>query len=259
MPDFDPIASTFDLYRGLPSGIAESIRLAILKTKDVSSHPRVLDLGAGTGRIGGAFVDAGDWYVAIDSSFAMLREFAAKTGGAGEKAARLVQGNGEQLPFCNGIFDVVLLIQVLNGARHWRKLLKEARRVLKLGGRLVIGQIVTPPEGIDSQLKERLATILEELGVTRRRPGKGRDEALAWVGSICRASVTTVAASWISSRTPRDFLARHRTGARFAALPASIQNSALALLSRWAEARFGSLDVSFPESYAFELHTFAFH
>ena len=51
-------------------------------------------------------------------------------------------------------------------------------------------------------------------------------------------------------------MARHRTGARFASLPASIQEQALQRLSAWAEACFGSLDASFTESYVFELHIF---
>ena len=121
---FDRAAATFGRYRALPPGVPEAIRRAIFhpgfhpsahKTRagDPGSHPsahktragdpgwsaaparssaRVLDLGAGTGRIGKAFVDANDSYVGIDLSLAMLREFLS-----GSRAARLVQGGGQRL------------------------------------------------------------------------------------------------------------------------------------------------------------------
>ena len=41
---------------------------------------RLLDLGAGTGRIGRPFVAAGDDYVGVDLSLGMLREFARRAG-----------------------------------------------------------------------------------------------------------------------------------------------------------------------------------
>ena len=40
-----------------------------------ATRPRLLDLGAGTGRIGWPFVAAGDDYVGVDLSLGMLREF----------------------------------------------------------------------------------------------------------------------------------------------------------------------------------------
>ena len=256
MSDFDATAPTFDRYRALPRGVPGAIRSAIGTSIKAPPRPRVLDLGAGTGRIGKAFVAAGDAYVGVDLSLGMLREFTTKTGAIDRTVPCLAQADGERLPFRDAIFDVVLLIQVLSGARRWRALLDEARRVVKAGGKLVFGHVVAPPAGIDAQLKSRLATILDEMGVRLQQPGKSRDEALAWLRSFTRGTVTVVAASWTANRTPREFMARHRTGARFAALPASIQEQALHGLSAWAEARFGSLDASFPESYAFELHAF---
>jgi len=257
MPDFDVSAPAFDRYRGLPPGVPESIRSAILTSISAVPRPWVLDLGAGTGRIGKAFVDAGDAYIGVDLSQAMLREFGASTGATGRRIGCLVQADGTQLPFRDATFDVVLLIQVLSGARRWRRLLDEVRRVLKAGGNIAVGRVVAPPAGIDAQLKNRLAIILEEMGVDLQEPGKGREEeALSWLRSVSRQMESVVVASWTADRTPREFMARHRTGAHFAALPAPIQEEALQRLSAWAEAHFGSLDASFPELHAFELHIF---
>src|SRR5215213_6981960 len=97
MSAFDVVAPRFDSFRALPAGVAEAIRAAILKL--VGPSPRLLDLGAGSGRIGATFVAAGDDYVGIDLSSGMLREFAARTAGHGVISPRLVQADGRQLPF----------------------------------------------------------------------------------------------------------------------------------------------------------------
>jgi len=258
MPDFDATAPTFDLYRALPRGVPEAIRSAILASIPAPSLPRVLDLGAGTGRIGKAFVAAGDAYVGVDLSLQMLRQFAAPTGAKGGRGPRLAQADAEQLPFCDAAFDVVLLIQVLSGARRWERLLGEARRVLRARGALVVGQAAASQVGIDAQLKSRLATILEEHRVGPHQPKQSREEAFSWLESVTRRRVSVVAASWTADRTPREFMARHRTGARFGTLPTAIQEEALRQLSAWAEAKFGSLDARFTETHSFGLDMFVF-
>ena len=67
MSAFDSVAATFERDRALPEGVPGAIRAAVLEAGDAAS-PRLLDLGAGTGRIGWPFVEAGDDYVGIDLS-----------------------------------------------------------------------------------------------------------------------------------------------------------------------------------------------
>ena len=112
-PAFDITAPTFERHRALPDGVPETIRRAILCSVGAKS-PRLLDVGAGTGRIGAAFVAAGDDYVGVDLSFAMLCAF-AQCG-----AARLLEADGARLPFADASFDAVMLIQVFGGMRGWR-------------------------------------------------------------------------------------------------------------------------------------------
>src|SRR5687767_5904465 len=104
MSAYDAVAPDFDSHRALPSGVPEAIRVAVLRC--TSAHPRLLDLGAGSGRIGWPFAAAGDDYVGIDLSWGMLREFAQRAGGKGS-APRLVQADGRQLPFPDAMFDAV--------------------------------------------------------------------------------------------------------------------------------------------------------
>ena len=251
--NFDSTASNFEHYRSLPAEVPKAIRAAIWQVLRRSTTARVLDIGAGTGRIGKAFAAAGDFYVGVDASLAMLREFPATSTGC-----FLAQADGRQLPFRDGTFDVVLLMQVLSGIGDWQEILSETRRVLLPGGSVAVGHTLSPESGIDAQLKGRLTAILEEMEVAWYRPKESRRQALAWLESSAVRHVRGPAASWNVITTPQEFLARHLTGARFAALPVSAQEQALKQLAAWAETIFGSLDTQFQEKRSFELDIFEF-
>jgi ubiquinone/menaquinone biosynthesis C-methylase UbiE len=254
MSRYDAIAPTFERHRALPEGVAQAIRAAALAAIDVP-HPRLLDLGAGTGRIGWPFAAAGDDYVGVDLSFGMLRAFRERIDGDGA-APRLVQSDGQLLPFGDAAFTGVLLIQVFGGLRGWRRLLAEARRVLTPRGTLVLGRIVTPDNGVDARMRHELAAILTTMNAA---PGtNARDEVQRWLEAAAEHATRVVAARWDAERTPRSFLERHRTGARFSALPEPLKAEALDKLAAWAAASFGSLDAVTREPQEFELRVFRF-
>jgi hypothetical protein len=81
---------------------------------------------------------------------------------------------------------------------------------------------------------------------------------LAWLRSSAALRLHLRAATWERNPTPREFLVRHRTGARFAALPEAVQDEALEQLSAWAEKTFGSFDSASREEHSFELDVFQF-
>jgi SAM-dependent methyltransferase len=233
--------------------VPEAVRAAIWARLGGCDGRFLLDLGAGTGRVGMAFVAAGDGYVALDPSRGMLDRFAEKVASRRLGVRPLVQADGRALPFADASFDAVLMVQVVSGSPDWRHLLDEARRVCRAGGMIALGRVATPPEGLDARMRAELASILPVLGVDGRRPGADWDEARRWLAAQARDTTELVAARWESRRGPRDFLARHATGARFAALPAAIRDEALRRLAEWAPLAFGSLDAVFLESHAFEL------
>jgi ubiquinone/menaquinone biosynthesis C-methylase UbiE len=250
---YDAAAPAFERHRGLPDGVPRTIRAAVLAALEASS-PRLLDLGAGTGRFGRPFVAAGDAYVGVDLSLGMLHAFAARTepGRPG-----LAQADGERLPFPDATFDAVLLIQVFGGMRGWRRVLGEARRVLRPSGAVILGRAVAPADGLDARLREQLALILGELGVTPDKKNT-REEAQRWLAAEAARSTRVVAATWNAERTARAFIERHRTGARFSDLPEVVKDAALARLADWAMTTLGSLDAPILEQHSFELHIFQF-
>jgi ubiquinone/menaquinone biosynthesis C-methylase UbiE len=252
---YDTAAPSFDRHRALPQGVPEKIRGAILGALG-ATRPRLLDLGAGTGRIGRPFVAAGDDYVGVDLSLGMLSEFSRRSG---EKipAPRLVQADGERLPFRDATFDAVLLVQVIGAAQRWRALVTEARRALQPAGALILGHAVAPDAGVDAQMKQRLAQLLEELGVPAYHM-QTRGVAQPWLEARARTSTRLAAAEWNAERTPGGFLNRQQTGARFSRLPEAVRAAALRKLAEWACATFGSLDIAFRERHGFELQVFKF-
>jgi SAM-dependent methyltransferase len=258
MVSFDAVASDFDRFRALPAGVPQAVRRALWDSLGLGAGAVLLDLGAGTGRVGSAFVEAGDRYVGVDSSSGMLGRFVAKARDPGTPAPWLVQADGRFLPFPSGSFDAVLMVQVLSGVAGWRRVLEEARRVLRPGGALVLGQSVGPPDGLDARMRAAMAAMASRAGIGDGRRGAGLDEVIAALAAEALGQVRVVAARWESWRTPRDFLARQRTGARFAALRPAVRQELLGRLADWAAANFGSLETSFVEMYSFELTAFRF-
>jgi len=253
---FDTTASSFDRHRSLPSDVIEAIRPTIWSVAHLPDHARVLDLGAGTGRMSKSFLTSGDFYFGVDSSFAMLQEFSGKAELRASQTHLLAQADGRQLPFANAAFDLILLMQVLSGVGNWREVLEESRRVLRPGGIIAVGHMVNPESGMDARLKHQLTAILEEMRVPWHQPRESRRRALAWLESISSRYEQREVASWNVTTSAEEFLSRRRTGARFAALPDSVQEEALARLRAWAETEFGSTSRKFEERHSFELNIF---
>jgi ubiquinone/menaquinone biosynthesis C-methylase UbiE len=254
---FDPVASSFDRHRALPDEVAQEIRSAILATVNASARPRLLDVGAGTGRLGRSFVQAGDDYVAADLSLGMLREFMRKVHDRHCGTPSLVQANGEQLPFPDGSFDAVILVQIFGGMKGWRRLVDEARRVLRQRGVLLMGRWLIPPDGIDEQMKQRVHVLFGERSLSLELQST-RKNVQRWLEAIAPHSSCITASTWRVSRTPRGFLERRSSGAQFSTLPAALKTEILEELGVWATKSFGSLDSVFTETHEFELRAFKF-
>jgi ubiquinone/menaquinone biosynthesis C-methylase UbiE len=250
---YDALATEFDRQRTLPDIIARSVRNAIVTEADLGERPLVLDVGAGTGRIGWPFVAAEDFYVGLDLSLGMLCQFAGRTG----PGSLLVQGDGTALPFASASFDAVILVQVFSGTGDWRRLAAEACRVLRCSGVLVTGQTVAPEDGVDARMKQQLACIVESLGVPPYQRQSG-EQARNWLRQSATTTRSLTTGKWTDQRTPRRFVERHQNGARFAALDAEIRQQALDRLQAWALAAFGSLDTMFNETFCFQVQFFRF-
>jgi glycosyltransferase involved in cell wall biosynthesis/SAM-dependent methyltransferase len=100
----------------------------------VRTRPRaVLDVGAGDGRYLGFFQSrlAEALVVGCEISLTRARRIQAK-------GFRVVVARSEQLPFRDGAFDLITLIEVLEHTQSPARSLEEVRRVLSRGGRLAL-------------------------------------------------------------------------------------------------------------------------
>lgn len=255
MSSFDAVAAQFDRHRALPAAAAEAVRDAALGAIAAGPRPRLLDLGAGSGRVGWPFVKAGDDYVGVDLSLGMLQAFKARDDI--DAAPALAQADGEMLPFGDAAFDAVLLVQVFGGLKGWRRLLDEARRVLCPGATLLLGRTLTAPDGIDARMKSELAKLLDE-GTSPGDKQNSREQAEHYLATIASTTSQIEAARWSTIRSPRGFIDRHTAGARFSRVPPGVRADALRKLSHWAVAQFGSLDKGFSETLRFELRLYRF-
>lgn len=250
MSVYDAVAPSFDRHRALPDAAAKAVRASVIGA--LPQRPRLLDLGAGSGRIGWPFVTAHDDYIGVDLSFGMLHAFRQR-----QHAAALVQADGCALPFRARTFDAVLLVQIFGGLTRWRALIDETLRVLRPGGALLLGRTVTPDDGIDKAMKRKLDTILADHAAPAEE-GNSRAQAETYLEERVCDMRENDAAQWTVTRRPRDFLDRHDGGARFSALSPELRVRSLGKLAAWATETFGSLDAGFTETHRFSLRTFRF-
>jgi SAM-dependent methyltransferase/predicted transcriptional regulator len=98
------------------------------------------DLGCGTGQVSAALASFVTRVVAVDTSAAMLQ--AAKKRLAGFDNVDLRRGELEALPIDDDRLDVAVLMLVLHHVPEPAKVLAEVARVLKPGGRVVVGDML---------------------------------------------------------------------------------------------------------------------
>ena len=134
--NFDRVAQEYEATRFLPSQIAE--RIAEQITQDMPPKDWILEAGVGTGRIGRALLRRHSRTVGIDVSEAMLR-YLQNAYGETPAPLPLALADVRALPFADATFQTVVSVHVLHLVSEWERAVGEMWRVLRVGGRLVLG------------------------------------------------------------------------------------------------------------------------
>lgn len=123
---FDLIAFAYDRLIGRPNTnrLSEMLGLPV--------QGRLLDAGGGTGRVSSFLRPFVDGVVVADLSEGMLRYARAKGG------IETVRTRTEKLPFPDGVFTRVIVIDALHHFSRVEEAIAELVRVLEPGGRILI-------------------------------------------------------------------------------------------------------------------------
>jgi ubiquinone/menaquinone biosynthesis C-methylase UbiE len=104
----------------------------MIKTADLPTAGRLLDVGGGTGRVASVLSKFASEVFVVDPSRGMLRFAATKPG------LHVIAGLSEQLPFPDDFFQRIIMVDVFHHVASQIETAHELMRVLKPGGRIVI-------------------------------------------------------------------------------------------------------------------------
>jgi ubiquinone/menaquinone biosynthesis C-methylase UbiE len=130
--------ATSPVHRFGPS-LAVLVELAAPDPSDV-----VLDVATGTGNTALTLAPQVLRVIGLDVASAMLEQARARAQEDKIANAEFVSGSAEELPFSDAEFSLVVSRHAPHHFHHLDKFLREVRRVLKPGGRLVVADQISP-------------------------------------------------------------------------------------------------------------------
>lgn len=107
----------------------------IIQLGDFKKTDKVLDLGGGTGRVAKFFLSMVHEVVVVDASRGMLSQCKNHTG------INCVLGDAENIPYSDGYFDKVIIVDAFHHFKNQQKAIQEIKRVLKEKGEVIIEEV----------------------------------------------------------------------------------------------------------------------
>jgi ubiquinone/menaquinone biosynthesis C-methylase UbiE len=245
---FDQAADFYDQTRPLFEATAD---LGIQSLLEVAGEgARILEAGAGTGRISIPLVERGADLIGCDLSAKMLRRQREKY-----PAARLAQSDAVFLPFPSHHFDALLTVHVMHLIGPWRAALREFKRVLKSSGVFLnVRTYDSVGTSIRGRMRDHWRSWLETQGVDTRHPGAPSTEEIQDELRSLGARLKEVEVARFSHpftlRAELDRFAS-RVFSDTWSVPESLYQASLEELRAWVAREYGDLDQEREESARF--------
>jgi demethylmenaquinone methyltransferase/2-methoxy-6-polyprenyl-1,4-benzoquinol methylase len=135
---FDSVAQRYDLMNDLMSlGLHRAWKRFAIRVARIRPGERVLDVATGSGDLARALSERGAEVWMSDITHRMLSVGRDRTLDAG-RMLPAVQCDAERLPFAERTFDCVTVAFGLRNMTHKEQALAEMKRVLRVGGRLLV-------------------------------------------------------------------------------------------------------------------------
>lgn len=140
---------------------------SIERTRNVvSNSDRVLEIGCGTGIVTLGIAKAVQHVMATDISPKMIATAREKAEHKSVTNVEFHVNDGYALPYDDDSFDVVLLFNVLHFVKEPKKVLQEARRLLKPSGALVSAtDCYAEPVPLPIRFKLGIQNLLHRIGI----------------------------------------------------------------------------------------------
>jgi demethylmenaquinone methyltransferase/2-methoxy-6-polyprenyl-1,4-benzoquinol methylase len=175
---FDDVANRYDFLNDLLSlGRTKAWRRVVTSIIAPKPGMKILDIAAGTGSSSRPLVDKGAEVTALDFSQGMIEK-----GRKQNKNIKFVQGDALKLPFEENSFDVTTISFGLRNTSSTEIALKEALRVTKDGGRIVVAEFSHPVNPIFKKIY--LNYLMKALPVIVKKISKNPDAYIYLAESI---------------------------------------------------------------------------
>ena len=245
---FDRAADVYDQTRPLFEATVEQGMRSLLEA--AGEGARILEVGAGTGRISIPLLERGADLIGCDLSAKMLSRQRQKY-----PAARLAQSDAATLPFPSNHFGAVLVVHVMHLIGPWKESLREFKRVLKPGGVFLNVSTYEPVEkSIRGKMRDHWRDWMKSQGLDTRHPGvQSKDELQGELRSMGARLKEVEVVRFPHNYTLRVELNRYeaRVFSDTWSVPEAPYQASLADLRDWMAQEYGNLDQDIAETYRF--------
>jgi SAM-dependent methyltransferase len=233
--DFSGNAQVYDNRHG--ALLSHHVALAL--TENLAPSSRILDIGAGTGRVSIALAQLGFDVIAIEPALPMLQSLRGK---AGAIPIRCIAAEGSALPLRDHIAGAVVVARLLYLVPNWRALLDAVASVVTKHGLIIHewGNGTANEEWV--VIREKARSLFEEAGVQPAfHPGaRTETEIDEHLNDLGFSRVERVPAGAGPMTSISGLLAKMESGelSYIWNVPESARDACLPRLRAWVEERF---------------------